>query len=278
MRFLIFIFLVFLLPFSSAFGAKSEWRNVGLDTKIRLISSDELNKDGSVFVGLEIKMPKKIKTYWRIPGEAGIPAQLDISGSNNIISHEMFWPFPVREEQYGFLNFVYYGKVILPIKLQLDKKAGQTKLKADVFLGICSDICIPVQEVLELDLNLKKIDKTQRARLKIANSLTPAVWDKKEKPIKNAIIDLKTNKIEVEVDGDIVDISSIIIDNDNPNVLFSLPQHNLSQPGLPQYSLSTSLVSFEIINEDEIKNLIDKPIRFTFQTSDGAFETFIILE
>ncbi len=265
MRNLLLVFLMVILSNSTALGAKTNWVDIGLGAKMRLISSDKLNSDSSVMIGLEMKMPKGVKTYWRIPGEAGIPLQLDIKSKENNMLHQIFWPFPLREEKYGYIDYVYYGNQVFPIKIKLDAKEQSQLIKVDIFLGICANICIPVKETLELKLDFKKLDRSQNSRLNLAMSLVPINWDKKEIPIKHAIINVKTSQLEILVDPDKLDPLSLIADYDELDVLFSLPH----------YSLTNSIVSFNLLDKNMISDMMDKPVRLTFQTSDGAYEVFL---
>ncbi len=266
MRIIISFVLVYLFSFASL-GAESEWKDIGLDAKIRLISSNEVKAENSVMVGIEMKMSQEINTYWRIPGEVGIPMQLDISNSSGIISKQVYWPYPLREEKLGYLDFVHYGDAVFPIKLELEQGAAEkgAVVRADIFWGICANICIPVRQSLELELDFKKVDRAQRSKLNLAMALVPNIWEKQESPIKEVLLDIKNARLDVEIDKLIIDSSSIIIDYNDPLILFSLPQ----------YSPNSSIISFDLLDKSMIGELKGKQARLTFQTSDGAFEIFL---
>jgi len=173
----------------------------------------------------------------------------------------------LREEKLGYLDFVHYGDVVFPIKVKLENGAAEKGaiVRADIFLGICANICIPVRQSLELGLDFKKADRAQRSKLNLAMALVPNIWDKQESPIEEILLDIKNARLDVKIDRLMIDSSSIIIDYDDPLILFSLPQ----------YSPNGSIVSFNLLDKIMVNELKGKQARVTFQTSDGAYEIFL---
>ncbi|HCX68676.1 MAG TPA: hypothetical protein DHK64_14410, partial [Rhodobiaceae bacterium] len=55
--------------------------------------------------GLHLELSKGWKTYWRSPGEVGIPPSIDWAGSENIENVEFLWPAPERFTAFGIENF-----------------------------------------------------------------------------------------------------------------------------------------------------------------------------
>jgi len=270
MRVFILAIMMFFHSLFGAIAAQSDWVDIGLGAKIRLISSNEINKQGHSFAALELRMPQDIKTYWRISGESGIALQLDVAGSQGILNHEIIWPFPIREKKYGYLDFVYYGNLVLPIKLELQQRENikPAMFKASIFMGICSNICIPVNQSFELPMDFVKSDRSSKSKINLAISLAPLIWQEKENPIKKLTLDINKNQLEVKIDASIIDPLSLIVDNTNPDVLFSLPQ----------FSPKNSIVRFELLNEELAKGLLNKPINLSFQTINGAYMTSILVE
>ena len=66
-------------------------------------------------LGLHITLPKGWKTYWRSPGDAGLPARIDWSGSSNLADAEIRWPIPERFSLFGLETFGFEREVVLPI-------------------------------------------------------------------------------------------------------------------------------------------------------------------
>jgi DsbC/DsbD-like thiol-disulfide interchange protein len=93
---------------------------------------------------LEVRLEEGWKTYWRDPGASGIPPQIDLAGSKGVADAELHYPVPVWiNNPYG--DFAGYDRpVSLPFTMARTAN-GEAELVANVFLGICEDICIPVQ-------------------------------------------------------------------------------------------------------------------------------------
>ena len=135
-------------------------------------------------------------------------------------------------------------------------------------MGICSNICIPVNQSFELPMDFVKSDRSSKSKINLAISLAPLIWQEKENPIKKLTLDINKNQLEVKIDASIIDPLSLIVDNTNPDVLFSLPQ----------FSPKNSIVRFELLNEELAKGLLNKPINLSFQTINGAYMTSILVE
>lgn len=98
---------------------------------------------------IDIRLAEGWHTYWRDPGSSGIPPYLDVSESFGIADAQLHFPAPVWvDNPYG--DFAGYdAPVALPFTLDRTVD-GRAKLVADVFLGICEEICIPVQNRFEM--------------------------------------------------------------------------------------------------------------------------------
>ncbi|MCG8356361.1 MAG: thioredoxin family protein [Kiloniellales bacterium] len=137
---------------SPAFAAAGTWLDQE-QARLRLISaSDSTGRDGSLALGLHVELQPGWKIYWRSPGDAGFPPNLDWSGSENLASTEMAWPVPERFSLFGLETFGYGEEVVLPIAARLAQPGAPAKLRAEVTYLICEEICIPLQGTLGLDL------------------------------------------------------------------------------------------------------------------------------
>lgn len=105
-------------------------------------------QNGHFMAGLELQLAPKWKTYWRAPGDAGIPPQFNWSGSGNLRSVVVHWPSPAVFHTNGMQSIGYHDHVILPIEVVAIDPGKPIDLRAEVDLGICKDICMPA--VLQL--------------------------------------------------------------------------------------------------------------------------------
>ena len=112
------------------------------ETTLTVLTGWETNRD-SHMAGLRIDVPKGWKTYWRAPGDAGIPPQIDWAGSTNIASVAFNWPVPQVFELAGMRSIGYYDSVTIPIEV-FRASAGEMRLSGVIEIGVCQDICVPV--------------------------------------------------------------------------------------------------------------------------------------
>ncbi len=128
-------------------------------------------QSGHHMAGLALALAPGWKTYWRRPGEAGIPPVFDWSGSQNVASVRVHWPSPVVFHSNGMQTVGYKGGVVLPLEV-LPKVAGQSMhLKARVGLGICNEICMPAEVTLSAEL---AAPGKENAEIHAALQATPA--------------------------------------------------------------------------------------------------------
>lgn len=132
--------------------------------------------DGVRMAGLEIDLAPGWKTYWRAPGDAGIPPQIDFTGSQNVASAVLHWPAPEIFTSAGMRTVGYHGGILLPVEITPQDPAKPVALKAQAVIGICDRICVPVTLHLEADLSGKGAPD---ARIEQALALEPKPIDAK---------------------------------------------------------------------------------------------------
>ncbi|MFS2326154.1 protein-disulfide reductase DsbD domain-containing protein [Brucella sp. H1_1004] len=130
----------------NAQAATSEWTETP-GGKVRVILED--TKSGEEQRGaLQITLNPGWKTYWRNPGDAGVPPQITIEGD---ASAHIDYPAPVYFGASDEGGIGYKQSVSLP--LTFTSKPGDDRLKGNVFLGVCDKICIPVQAQFDFPLS-----------------------------------------------------------------------------------------------------------------------------
>lgn len=109
--------------------------------------------DGTRMAALHLRLAPGWKTYWRIPGEAGIAPRMDWSQSQNLAAIALHWPRPVVFDQNGFQSIGYERELVLPLELTPARPGRPIALRGRIEIGVCQDICIPVS--LSLDAALR---------------------------------------------------------------------------------------------------------------------------
>lgn len=95
--------------------------------------------------GLEIQLAPGWKTYWRNPGDAGIPPTFDWSRSENLREVTVLWPAPSRYDQEGASSAVYHDQVVLPLKISAIDPSKPVKLALGLDYAACKTICVPAK-------------------------------------------------------------------------------------------------------------------------------------
>ena len=131
--------------------------------------------DGSQMAALQIKLKPGWKTYWRAPGDAGIPPSFNWSGSENLAGFEVQWPTPSILMQQGVRTIGYKNQVIFPLKLKPREAGRDIVLQGEVEIGVCSEICVPV--TLELKKQVPRGNKKPDPRIIAALANRPDTAD-----------------------------------------------------------------------------------------------------
>ncbi|HET7410046.1 MAG TPA: protein-disulfide reductase DsbD domain-containing protein [Paracoccaceae bacterium] len=92
--------------------------------------------------GLSLSLAEGWKTYWRSPGESGVPPVFDWSGSRNLASAEVLWPRPELFESFGFQTVGYSRAVMLPLRLVPEDPARPMEVRLKASLGVCRELCV----------------------------------------------------------------------------------------------------------------------------------------
>jgi DsbC/DsbD-like thiol-disulfide interchange protein len=148
MKRIVLLCAIVAMPESSQ-AASSDWFAAD-GARLRLVTADAAGTDGSLRGVLQIDLQPGWKTYWKDPGDAGIAPRIDVSASMNVKSAELSFPAPVRFREGDEVSIGYVQPVTLPVTFRLEDPERFTAIDADVLLGICKEICVPVQARLSV--------------------------------------------------------------------------------------------------------------------------------
>ena len=140
---------------SAAIAADASPWDDDLQSAARLIAAQAHNESGGrVFrAGVEIKLKEGWKTYWRYPGDSGVPPVLDFSKSQNVKSVTVLYPAPTRfPDGAGGNSIGYKGDVILPLHVVPQDAGKPVTLDLKLDYAVCEKLCVPAEAKLELML------------------------------------------------------------------------------------------------------------------------------
>ena len=133
-------------PALAADSFSTDWAPAA-KSQARLIAS------GGDLAGFEIALSPGAITYWRDPGDAGLPPTLDFSASDNVASVEPEFPAPKRiKEADGGEAFGYDGSVVFPLRVKPRDPTKPATLKLNADFAVCEKVCLPAKARLELKL------------------------------------------------------------------------------------------------------------------------------
>ena len=113
------------------------------EAKLQLLDGGVLGPTTRL-AGLEIGLSGQAKTYWRMPGDSGLPPLFDWSGSENIKSVTVEWPRPERIPDAAGTILGYHRQVIFPLLVQAVDPTKPIRLSVKLDFGICEEICVPL--------------------------------------------------------------------------------------------------------------------------------------
>jgi DsbC/DsbD-like thiol-disulfide interchange protein len=103
-----------------------------------------VGEDGKLSAAIEITLPHGWETYWRFPGDAGIPPVIDFSASRNLTGKpDIAFPVPKRYNDGFSITNIYLDRVVLPVTAVVTDPKSAVDLVVSIDLGVCETVCIP---------------------------------------------------------------------------------------------------------------------------------------
>ena len=155
---------VLLLPGAHAAHAEmTEWA-VNEGGRMRLVALPP-GSDGTVRGALQIEPNPGWMTYWKEPGDAGIPPQLVVSSATGATLEQLAYPVPKRIDNGSLRDIGYDHPVTLPFELAVEDTSKPVNIGVSAFVGLCRNICIPFQADFTLELASRAAAPLQEAML-----------------------------------------------------------------------------------------------------------------
>lgn len=146
-------------------------------------------KSGAFQIAVRLTLSDGWKTYWRAPGDAGIPPELSYRGSRNVADTSITWPAPYVFDQDGIQTIGYKNQLVLPIEITPKNAGKPIHLRGEIQFGVCKDVCIPASLSFDQPLN---IDAKRNPA--IAAALAQRPYSETEAKVSSATCELRPNK------------------------------------------------------------------------------------
>lgn len=245
----------------NVFAAETPWvqHSDMLSSRIVVASSDMTTSEGTLFAW-EAKLQPGWKTYWRSPGEAGLPVRV-FQGTDELTP---LYPLPERFELFGIQTFGYGKQLMLPFRANAE---GADNVDFKVDFMVCKEICVPFEQTYSLE-------DIQGAQETSFHDIRFETWLDKVPDTHAALHGMKIDavkltgpvghqKLIVDVSGDCeMDLADVFVESDHM-VHFGLPKKRLLGNG-KQARLILSAMS-----SGKAKDLAGAVLRLTFTDGHG---------
>jgi DsbC/DsbD-like thiol-disulfide interchange protein len=234
-------FAATLVAFSLAVEARAEdaspWQRDG-HSAVRLLAG---SRSGPVLMGgVAFTLQRGWKTYWRTPGDSGVPPRFDFSKSENIEAVTVLWPAPKKfDDGAGGHSLGYQNEIVLPLRIVAKNADRPVTLRADINYAVCEKLCIPVEANAELTFS--SVASTEDSALFAALDTVPKparVGDPNPLTIRDVKRDGKSAVLVDVATSDAKDVNLFV---EGPTPDWSLPVPKLldhSPPGIRRFAFA----------------------------------------
>lgn len=264
---------------AAAGPSQSDWVS-GYNSQVRLLAgADAAAAAGSrIVAGVEIATKPDWKTYWRNPGDAGVPPMFDWSKSVNVASADVRYPAPRRLVDKGGVTIGYLGGVVFPVMVKPTDPAKPVALRLSIDYGVCKDICVPAQAELNLDFTPGEVGPLPESLSAAVRQLPSARGSERpgDPVVKAATVELAATPprltLDVQVpEGTAADAVDAFLVTDEGGFM------PLPSPA-ERSSAGTLRLVVDLSKDVDIKDLRGKTVYATVTAPSGATETAIAVK
>jgi DsbC/DsbD-like thiol-disulfide interchange protein len=251
-------------------GDASPWQQ-DTHSALRLLAG---SRSGTVLLGgIAIQLQPGWKTYWRTPGDSGVPPRFDFSKSENVEAVTVLWPAPMKfDDGAGGVSLGYKQQVVLPLRIVAKNADKPLMLRAEINYAVCEKICIPVEASAELAF--ASVASTEDGALSAALDTVPKPANVGD-PNPLTIRDVKREgKASVLVDVTAPENRDVSLFVEGPTPDWALPVPKLvehSSPGVKRFS-------FELDGLPPGANPDGAALKLTLVGGDRSYEFNIKLD
>ena len=242
----------------------SPWQRDG-HSAVRLLAG---SRSGAVLLGgIAFQLQPGWKTYWRTPGDSGVPPRFDFAKSENVEAVTVLWPAPMKfDDGAGGHSLGYKTQVVLPLRIVAKNADKPVTLRADINYAVCEKLCIPVEASAELGFT--SVASTQDGALFAALDSVPKpanVGDPNPLTIRDVRRDGKST---VVVDVATPDTREVVLFVEGPTPDWALPVPKLIEGGPP----GVKRFSFELDGLPPGAKPEGAALKLTLVGADRAYE------
>ncbi len=227
------------------------------------ISLHSGRQDGDIWqAGILVELEPNWKTYWRVPGDTGIPPQFDWTGSKNNGAIEVGYPVPSRFQDAGGESIGYHNQVLFPLSVKPENPDELVHLRLNMFFAVCNEICIPAKATADLLLNSSTVNPMlQNWQLRV-----PRVAAMGEAPLVTAV------RLETLVDKPMLVLSLSRAAQD-----IFVESATTAYFGKPRFDLVPGEAWLPVWNLSDAGKLRGIPLKLTLSFGDSGIEQMLAI-
>jgi DsbC/DsbD-like thiol-disulfide interchange protein len=251
-------------------GDSSPWQR-DAHSAVRLLAG---SRSGGVLLGgIAFQMQPGWKTYWRMPGDSGVPPRFDFSKSDNVEAVTVLWPAPMKfDDGAGGQSIGYKQQVVLPLRIVAKAADKPVTLRAAINYAVCDKLCIPVEANSEL--TFASVASTEDGTLSAALDTVPKPANIGD-PNPVTIRDVKRDgKVNVLVDVTAPEAKKVDLFVEGPTPDWALPIPKLVERGPP----GVKRFEFELDGLPPGAKPDGAALKFTLIGGERAYEFNVNLE
>jgi DsbC/DsbD-like thiol-disulfide interchange protein len=245
-------------------------------SKVRLVSGSVAGLSGDrMIAGVQIRLDPGWKTYWRMPGDSGVPPSFDWSGSKNLKSAEVLYPAPHRFTDASGTAIGYEDEVVFPVMVTPERAGEPVELKVNVDYGLCKTLCIPNQASLSIELPARTAGEADDPLLTRFFDLVPKPAETGKLPALGGIeAKLDSAKPEFFIDVNFADGAT------GTDVFVEAPVGAFVPVPKPLGPVQNGKQRFvmSFASPAEAEAIKSKPLTLTFVSDEGAREASVTVE
>jgi DsbC/DsbD-like thiol-disulfide interchange protein len=220
-------------------------------------------QDGDMWqAGILVELEPDWKTYWRVPGDTGIPPQFDWTGSKNYGAIAVGYPVPSRFQDAGGESIGYHDQVLFPLSVRPEKAGEMVHLQLNMFFAVCNEICIPAKVTADLLLNSSNMNPV----LQNWQQRVPRVVAMGEAPLVTAV------RLEKLQNKPMLALSLTRAAQD-----IFVESETTAYFGKPQFEIAPGEAWLPIWNLNETEKLRGIPLKVTLSFGDSGIEQKLVI-
>ena len=249
----------------AAHAAMSEWAS-SEGGRMRLVAISQPRND-AILALLQIEPKLGWKTYWRNPGDAGMPPQLDFAGSTNLVFRSIAFPVPEIGMDDGGRFVGYHQPISLILEFAKPLPDAPSTMNLNVIVGICEKVCLPFMASFSVPLKPGQPESEEFMQLQLAQSALP------EKPDK----DFKIGSLHLSTDGRTVEADVTLPIAETPEIAI-LPPPGLRLGKIDIQARTDRIAHLQIPVIGENRARADAKITILVKSGGRAIETTLALK